>query len=88
MQTKLGQTLAADWRRNPSNADIYFSIHTVNDDFVDEIGTIEFPREDWMLLPVLSSNQVAEENSLIDEQYWSQCHDKFSEDKKIECLYS
>ena len=69
MQTKLGQPLAADWRRNPSNGDIYFSIPTVNDDFVDEIGKIQFPREDWMHLPVLSSNQVAEENSLIDEQY-------------------
>lgn len=69
MQTKLGQPLAADWRRDSSNADIYFSIHIVNDDFVDEIGKIQFPREDWMYLPVLSSNQVAEENSLIDEQY-------------------
>ena len=29
----------------------------------------------------LSRNQVADESSAINDQYWSQCHQEFSEDK-------
>ena len=70
LQTELGQQLVPDWRRHLSNADIYFSNDIVNHDFEDVIDA------------GLSSNQVAEESSAIDEQYWSQCHHKFSKDEK------
>ena len=46
------------------------------------IVTSEFPREDWMYLAELGSNQIKEESSAIDEQYWSQCHQKLSEKER------
>ena len=70
LQIELGQQLVLDLRRHLSNADIYFSNDIVNHDFEDVIDA------------GLSSNQVAEESSAIDEQYWSQCHHKFSKDEK------
>ena len=73
--------LVPDWRRHLSNADICFPNDTVTENFEDVINVSEFPREDWMYLAELSSNQVAEKSSAIDEQYWSQCHHKFSEDE-------
>ena len=80
-QIELGQQLVPDWRRHLSNADIYLFNDTVNHDFEDVIDASDFPREDWMYLAELSSNQVAEGSSAIDEQYWSQCHHKFSENE-------
>ena len=77
LQTELGQQLVPDWRRHLSNADIYFSNDIVNHDFEDVIDASDFPWEDWIYLAGLSSNQVAEESSAIDEEYWSQCHHKF-----------
>ena len=82
LQIELGQQLVLDLRRHLSNADIYFSNDIVNHDFEDVIDASDFPWEDWIYLAGLSSNQVAEESSAIDEQYWSQCHHKFSKDEK------
>lgn len=77
----MDQQLGPDWRRHLNNADIYFSIDTVNHDFEDVIDASDFPREDWMYLAELNTNQVSEESSGIYEQYCSQgCH-KFSEDE-------
>ena len=70
LQIELGQQLVLDLRRHLTNADIYFSNDIVNQDFEDVIDA------------GLSSNQVAEESSAIDEQYWSQCNHKFSKDEK------
>lgn len=81
MQIELGQQLVLDLRRHLSNADIYFSNDIVNHDFEDVIDASDFPREDWMYLAELNTNQVSEESSGIYEQYCSQgCH-KFSEDE-------
>ena len=65
----MGQQLIPDWRKHLSNADIYFSNDTVNDDFQDVIDVSEFPREDWTYLAEISSNQVAEESSATEELY-------------------
>ena len=46
LQTDLGQQLVPDWRSHLTNAEIYFSNESVNDDFEDTIGTNDFPRED------------------------------------------
>ena len=77
LQTDFGQQLVPDWRRHLTNAEIYFSNESVNDDFEDTIDTNDFSREDWMYLAELSNTQVATEDKAVDEQ----CHQKFSEEE-------
>ena len=64
LQTDLGQQLVHDWRRHFTNAEIYFSNESVNDDFEDTIDTNDFPREDWMYLGELSNTQVVNEDKV------------------------
>ena len=44
LQTKLGQQLVPDWRRHFTNAEIYFSNESVNDDFEDTTDTNDVSR--------------------------------------------
>ena len=81
LQTDLGQQLVPDRRRHLTNAEIYFSNESVNDDFEDTIDTNNFPRENLMYLAELSNTQVANEDKAVDEQYWYQCHQKFCEEE-------
>ena len=81
LQTDLGQQLVPDWRRHLTNAEIYFSNESVNNDFEDTIDINAFPREDWRYLAELSNTQVANEDKAVDEQYWYYCYQKFSEEE-------
>ena len=83
LQTELGQQLVPDWRRHLTNAEIYFSTeNSVNDNLEEVNYENQCSREEWMYLSELNvNNQVNETDSTVDVDYWSQCHEKFTQEE-------
>ena len=54
-------------------------IESVNDDFEDTTDTNDVSRIGCIWLNLVT--QVANDDKAVDEQYWYQCHQKFSEEE-------